>query len=524
MSIQKYNFNNAKVICDNIQANSTTITKLNCNLDQQNTYIVGPGSAYTTIQSAINQAVTDSVTNLNPKMIKISPGVYTENLVINNATGIYLSGSDYGCLGPQNYGPNGFGSQYYQSYATNRPLVTILGNITITNNAAVANSIYIQNIGINSATTAGQNSIVITSNITAAAQILVYLLNCVIYSPSSTGSCVFQGNHVASMGSFTGSVIFNNCKVISNTNKAIFNMDSTNIVIGCRLNIYAYNTYLGGSTASAINVGNGVSSNSGRLDLYTFYSYLVNIWFFGNGNNTNSSCNQTHYYSIIDNNATVKWLSGSISNSGVMIHQWFYCKFISMPTTGFTTMAEFGTMRNLTWQMIQCITDTAISVPYFTVATSYVQNIYVELIPSNNTNSLVKYTNAAGNGVYNYLFKFERSMQTTSTAQTNANAAVALYLNNTIGKCTVICKMTVTAYDNTTNDSTNGDITTSYLWDGVSTFTKIGSDIVNYQRSSTGSFGFNTSTANYIYPHVQAPAVTSYNWAMKIEYFISKGT
>lgn len=53
-------------------------------------YIVGSDtqSQYTTIQSAINQAVADGASASNVKQIYIKPGTYTENLTIS--TGIYL--------------------------------------------------------------------------------------------------------------------------------------------------------------------------------------------------------------------------------------------------------------------------------------------------------------------------------------------------------------------------------------------------------------------------------------------------
>ena len=56
-------------------------------------YIVGStGSDFTTIQAAINQAVTDGASHLHPKNIYIKPGTYTENITL--ADGIALMGFD----------------------------------------------------------------------------------------------------------------------------------------------------------------------------------------------------------------------------------------------------------------------------------------------------------------------------------------------------------------------------------------------------------------------------------------------
>lgn len=56
-------------------------------------YIVGAtGSDFTTIQAAINQAISDGASHSNPKNIYIKPGIYTENPVLSD--GINLIGFD----------------------------------------------------------------------------------------------------------------------------------------------------------------------------------------------------------------------------------------------------------------------------------------------------------------------------------------------------------------------------------------------------------------------------------------------
>ena len=81
-------------------------------------YIVGPNSSYTTIQSAIDQAVTDGVSASNIADILITAGTYNENLVLKdfvnlsscsaqdsvqiNGNAVYssvLSGGSFGALG-----------------------------------------------------------------------------------------------------------------------------------------------------------------------------------------------------------------------------------------------------------------------------------------------------------------------------------------------------------------------------------------------------------------------------------------
>lgn len=57
-------------------------------------YPVSPVGPFTTIQSAINKAVLDGFGGLNPAVVEVYPGVYTEDVVMEN--GIFVISSSFG--------------------------------------------------------------------------------------------------------------------------------------------------------------------------------------------------------------------------------------------------------------------------------------------------------------------------------------------------------------------------------------------------------------------------------------------
>lgn len=73
-------------------------------------YRVGAGLQFSTIQSAINQAVADGYSNINPALIEIYPGVYPENLTFQpgiNLLGMNSTPIPISIVGHHTYSGNG---------------------------------------------------------------------------------------------------------------------------------------------------------------------------------------------------------------------------------------------------------------------------------------------------------------------------------------------------------------------------------------------------------------------------------
>lgn len=211
-NIQLTNLDGSVTIVSDPSDNRIVISSTSALTPEVTIYIVGPHGNYSTIQSAINQAVTNGASASVQAEIWIADGQYTEDLTL----------ADYVNLVGLSNGPSNavqiIGSASYSGVgsfaATNVAFIEPADSAALTLSTGTTNTVSLNSVLINGSTGGGYGFRVSSSGVTAT------LTNCQILAGTTTNPFAIEGGYVEfislnSSSYDTGSLVYGGTLVIN---------------------------------------------------------------------------------------------------------------------------------------------------------------------------------------------------------------------------------------------------------------------------------------------------------------------
>jgi hypothetical protein len=455
-------------------------------------YIVGTdnNSQYTTISSAITQAVSDGASSTSPKVIYVKPGTYNESLTLKD--GIYVIGAQMETISYEKLGVSPVllqksvvvsGTVTFSQTSTSTAIACGLNNITLTYDTA---SNYVFNVNDN---VAG-----------AAAAMYIYLYN-VNWSGTNAGF-ILMGNH---NGSSTGGTItfnLNQCTALLKGSNLFYSLDSTNTT-SHQLSINGLmSTLIGNNTVQTQAYGN-VSIN------------------FDNGNMTKTKLSHSSAGTLSlsgINNFNLSGVSGQFcisTGSGQVSIALTACNIAVETSLGsYDVDLSSNTNTSSYVEINNCVSGGSIS--YIDIALNGGISVGQGAVVSNfkpaydftgrdyHTEDMFYYS-----GIKTITLKDYGTLQTT-----NASSTAILSFATVVGATNI--EADIYGCNAANSDFYSAKLVNALLWDGstatLGTTASLAPTIVTTATSSI------TNSTNTININVQGVAATTWNWACEVRF------
>lgn len=429
-------------------------------------YIVGStGSDFTTIQSAINQAVTDGAANTDPKNIYIKPGTYNENLTLHD--GINLIGFDP----VPNTLPIGIGV-----FAVSSQSVQITGSITY-DSSAINHEVEfrIYNIWFNPPT---GDTVILAGN--PGLDQRFYFSGCRL-DVNQNGQSPFN---------LTNASVFISDTVVNDRSPGgapLFVLSGDNYFYGSRSLITPLTTY---------SIPDGISHTISLRECL----YAAQVSTSGTSSYSFTCYNSMHFTTA--QNAPYHTIGAS--TEGTILYD--HCVITSSPLYNVATIAnpDFNSfVANCYFGRAGNYTSDVFSGGKVQVTNSAVQN-------SNGVFQRFEGITSGFNGSSSYTT--QAGLQTTDNT-THTLASVVVNSNETI---TLSGTITAAQSDHSNAVGGNFNITARRSSGNI---TLIGNPIINVNSSSTATFTADVDTATQsVRVLVSGVASTTYNWVSTLQY------
>lgn len=430
-------------------------------------YIVGAtGSDFTTIQSAIDQAVTDGAANTDPKNIYIKPGTYNENLTLHD--GINLIGFD---SSPATI-PLGIGL-----FAVSSQSVQITGSVTY-DSSAIGSSV----------------------------EFRIYN---VWFNPSSGDTVILSGNPGLDQRFY-----FYGCRIdVSQTGQSPFNMTNATILMadstindksagGCPLFSLSGDNYFYASRSlitprTTYTVSDGVSHTVSLRECL----YAAQASTSGTSSYSFTCYNSTHFTTA--QNAPYHTIGASTDGTIIYSH----CDITSSPLFNVATISssEFNTF------VTNC---------YFGRAGNNASDVF--------SGGNVQFNNSSvqnSNGVFQRFqgivsgFNGSSSYTSQSGLQTSGNTAQTLASVTLNESESITLSGTITAAKDDHTDMVGGNFLICARRSSGGNVTLIGSPVINVESSSAASFTCDVDVSTQtVRIRITGVVGETYNWTCSYTY------